>query len=175
MLSLARSSLGEVLSACEFFDGSSAQIQFKHGHADPFGGAAFPFYVLIETSGSIASHDAEKLSVFLERVSDGIVESGVVADSEKQITSFWALRESLATGMRNESGWIHKYDVSVPVADMYRLVEDMRTRLGDRVMAVVGYGHLGDGNLHLNILARKYDKEVSDMIEPFVFEWVGAF
>ncbi len=77
------------------------------------------------------------------------------------------------------AGAIYKYDVSMPIHAMYQLVEDMRDCLaaafpqqaaagaaaaaapngagGDGGSAdgppirVAGYGHLGDGNLHLNI------------------------
>jgi len=35
--------------------------------------------------------------------------------------------------------------------------------LGDNA-EVLGYGHLGDGNLHLNILSSKYDDSVCQTI-----------
>lgn len=37
---------------------------------------------------------------------------------------------------------------------------------------VVGYGHLGDGNLHLNVSAPAgRTPQISALIEPFVYEW----
>ena len=37
---------------------------------------------------------------------------------------------------------------------------------------VVGYGHLGDGNLHLNVSAPAgRTPQLSALIEPFVYEW----
>ena len=42
-----------------------------------------------------------------------------------------------------------KYDVSIPLKHFYDLVEDMRERLGDKALRCVGYGHVGDSNLHL--------------------------
>ena len=38
---------------------------------------------------------------------------------------------------------------------------------------MVGYGHLGDGNLHLNISTRKLDKAIEERLEPFVYEWTS--
>jgi D-2-hydroxyglutarate dehydrogenase len=38
---------------------------------------------------------------------------------------------------------------------------------------VLGYGHLGDGNLHLNILSTKYSDKMLAQIEPFVYEWTS--
>ncbi|KAF7132360.1 hypothetical protein RHSIM_Rhsim09G0214700 [Rhododendron simsii] len=50
----------------------------------------------------------------------------------------------------NVLGAVYKYDLSLPIEKIYDLVEEMRMRLGPAAK-VVGYGHLGDGNLHLNI------------------------
>jgi hypothetical protein len=49
-------------------------------------------------------------------------------------------------------------------------VEVMRERVGDMADLVTGYGHVGDGNLHLNIVGTN-DELASDLraaIEPFV-------
>ena len=46
-------------------------------------------------------------------------------------------------------GYVYKYDVSVPLSVFYDLVQDMRDRLGDKCLRCVGYGHVGDSNLHL--------------------------
>ncbi|GMP27316.1 hypothetical protein CsSME_00003359 [Camellia sinensis var. sinensis] len=71
-----------------------------------------------------------------------------------------------------KAGAVYKYDLSLPVEKMYDLVEEMRIRLGPAVK-VVGYGHLGDGNLHLNISLPEYDDTVLAQIEPFVYEWTS--
>ena len=47
----------------------------------------------------------------------------------------------------------------------------MRDRLGDSIVRCVGYGHVGDGNMHLNITGREYDQDVMDKIEPFLYEF----
>lgn len=55
---------------------------------------------------------------------------------------------------------MYKYDLSVPVEEMYRLVEDVQQRLDQGLpkddpafkdVKALGYGHVGDGNLHLNV------------------------
>ncbi|XP_043814438.1 D-2-hydroxyglutarate dehydrogenase, mitochondrial isoform X3 [Manihot esculenta] len=70
------------------------------------------------------------------------------------------------------AGPVYKYDLSLPVENMYNLVEDMRVRLAEKAK-VVGYGHLGDGNLHLNISAPQYDDMILAKIEPYVYEWTS--
>ena len=72
------------------------------------------------------------------------------------------------------AGPVYKYDLSIPVAEMYSLVEETRRRMAGLPVEVVGYGHLGDGNLHLNVSCQRYDEEILKHIEPFVYEWTAA-
>jgi FAD/FMN-containing dehydrogenase len=42
-------------------------------------------------------------------------------------------------------------------------------------LQVVGYGHLGDGNIHLNVaVPSDLADRVQSIIEPFVYEWTAA-
>ena len=45
---------------------------------------------------------------------------------------------------------------------------------GKGATRVVGYGHVGDGNMHLNITTPQYSQEVMDGIEPFLYEWTSG-
>jgi D-2-hydroxyglutarate dehydrogenase len=58
---------------------------------------------------------------------------------------------------------------------MLKLITSLhdRERIGSKGK-VVGYGHIGDGNLHLNIGTPTYDKTVLNLIEPYVYEWTGS-
>ena len=49
----------------------------------------------------------------------------------------------------------------------------MKARLGDDIVRCVGYGHIGDGNMHLNITSRHYNQEVMDKIEPYLYQWTS--
>ncbi|KAG1793558.1 uncharacterized protein BJ212DRAFT_1490402 [Suillus subaureus] len=48
---------------------------------------------------------------------------------------------------------------------------------GDHAISkVMGYGHVGDGNLHLNVIAKHgYRPELEAALEPFIYEIVGAY
>ena len=57
----------------------------------------FPFYVLVETAGSNAEHDTEKLGSFLEEVmGDGTVLDGVLAQDDTQSKALWQMREEVS-------------------------------------------------------------------------------
>jgi FAD/FMN-containing dehydrogenase len=179
----AKSHLSEILSAFELMDEPSQFLVEKVTKNKRPLETTYPFYCLVETSGSNADHDSEKLQTFLEDVMEkGIVADGTLAQDETQMRALWAWREGVAEALGHIGG-VYKYDVSIPLKEMYRLVEDTRARiveaglLGDTddypVVEVVGYGHMGDSNLHLNVSTRRYDERVEKILEPFVYEWIA--
>ncbi|RHY28095.1 hypothetical protein DYB32_006262 [Aphanomyces invadans] len=171
----ARRHLGEILSAVEFLDRGSLDVVMSQQPdlVDPLE-TACPFYVLIETAGSRADHDMEKLDAYLATMmEDGHVVDGTVAQDAKQARKLFSIREDITLALCSK-GYVYKYDVSIPIDDYYKIVEDMRVQLAEFDADVVGYGHLGDCNMHLNISSPSYDSDVMAAIEPFVFEWTAA-
>ncbi|XP_046282731.1 D-2-hydroxyglutarate dehydrogenase, mitochondrial isoform X1 [Marmota monax] len=171
--STCRGMLGEILSAFEFMDAECMQLVQQHLHlASPVQESAF--YLLVETSGSSTGHDAEKLGCFLEQVlGSGLVTDGTVATDESKAQALWALRERITEALSGD-GYVYKYDVSLPVERLYDLVTDLRARLGSQARHVVGYGHLGDGNLHLNVTVDAFSAALLDTMEPYVYAWTAG-
>ncbi|KAI4181677.1 MAG: hypothetical protein LQ348_004983, partial [Seirophora lacunosa] len=179
----AKRQLSEILSAFELMDGRSQDlVHTVTNQKRPLEGD-YPFYCLIETSGSNTQHDKEKLESFLESLmGEEVVSDGVLAQDETQVQSLWLWREQIPECLGHWGG-VYKYDVSIPLTNLYELVEDTRQRLdsaglmGDGhdkpVVAVVGYGHMGDSNLHLNVATRRFDEAVENSLEPFVYEWIA--
>lgn len=179
----AKGQLSEILSAFELMDGQSQDlVQKVTGNKRPLE-SEHPFYCLIETSGSNSEHDNEKLEKFLEDVMEKeIVSDGVVAQGQTQVKELWGWREGVPECLGHWGG-VYKYDLSIPINELYALVEETREiihksgLLGDTnehpVVDVVGYGHMGDSNLHLNVAVRTYDKRVEKTLEPFVYEWIA--
>nr|BAE41647.1 unnamed protein product [Mus musculus] len=167
-----RGMLGEILSAFEFMDTECMQLVGQHLQlTNPV--QESPFYVLVETSGSSAGHDAEKLTNVLEQVlNSGLVTDGTMATDQRKVQMLWALRERITEALSRD-GYVFKYDLSLPVERLYDLVIDLRTRLGPRAKHVVGYGHLGGGNLHLNVTAEAFSRELLGALEPYVYAWTA--
>lgn len=180
IMTAAKQQLGEILSAYEFLDNLSFQMVLdvhKDRVRNPLPSqASTPFYVLFETHGSNQEHDKSKVDSFLEYLLDsGLIEDGVVSQDESQAKSLWFIRESVPESI-NKTGKVYKYDISIPVAKMYDIVTDIRGRLakvhpGARVS---GYGHMGDSNLHLNIVEPAYTTETLNIVEPYVYEWTSS-
>lgn len=179
----AKGQLSEILSAFELMDARSQEMVHAVTKNKKPLDDDHPFYCLIETSGSNGEHDNEKLEKFLEYVMEKeIVSDGVVAQDETQAKSLWGWREGIPESLGFWGG-VYKYDLSIPIAELYDLVEETRERitkaglLGETddypVVGIVGYGHMGDANLHLNVAVRRYDKKVEKTLEPFVYEWIS--
>ncbi|CAG8434959.1 7708_t:CDS:10 [Ambispora gerdemannii] len=172
--------LTEILSAFEFWDSGALKLLKLHprGRKFPIEGD-HQFYVLVETHGSNKEHDDKKLEKFLEdMLGTQVIEDGVLAQDTTQIKDLWSFREGIPEAC-SKAGAVYKYDISIPVPVLYQMVQDVKSRLMEAnvfgenklVTNVIGYGHIGDGNLHLNITANSYDPKVTELIEPFVYEW----
>ena len=176
----ARSELGEILSAVEFLDKSCVDIvleELTHLRHPLDDDTESPFYLLIETSGSNDQHDKEKLDSFLEKVmGDELVMNGIVAQDSTQMRSIWEVREMQAVGLvaHGAKNYCYKYDISVNVDELYSLVEDTRKQfegMGSHIITN-GFGHLGDGNLHLNVVSQTPDDQILPKLEPYIYERV---
>ncbi|KAI3646988.1 hypothetical protein MP228_007209 [Amoeboaphelidium protococcarum] len=196
----AKSRLAEIVSAFEFFDSSALQMvhqQMPHVRSPlPSQNVSSSvgtnvnsqqdFYVLLETSGSNMEHDQDKLQSFLSDMMDGdndqVIVDGVLAQDRAQANQIWSIREGIPEAC-SKSGAVYKYDISMPVPVLYKLVEDTKQHLrqcgifqsnhvqNNIVNDVIGYGHVGDGNLHLNVSAKGYSEKVQSCLEPWVYEW----
>ena len=175
---VARRRLAEVLSAAEFLDRASLELACEKldGVRDPLPGRPCAQYMLVEVSGSDASHDEAKLSAFVdEAMESGDVVDGTIAQDGAQSAALWRLREGITEAL-GRTGRVYKYDVSLPLAQLYDLVEETRARMAPHGALVSGFGHLGDGNLHLNVCtpgAFDADAAVAAAIEPWVFEYIA--
>jgi FAD/FMN-containing dehydrogenase len=179
-----KSGLGEILSAFEWFDRESYDLVVKHGQGralseDEVEGAEC--FVLVETSGGRGEHDEEKLTDLLTSLLDPtngstpLINTGVLAQSPAQFSSLWALREGITESVSKE-GKPYKYDISIPLNKFKEVVDMTRERLSgvEGVKKVVGYGHVGDGNLHLNVVTDGYRDEIANKLEPWLYEVVAS-
>lgn len=138
------------------------------GARDPLS-APSPWYVLVELSSG--SH-GEELDVLLERSLASAVErdwvsDAVVAQSDRQRSAFWQVREAMSDAQRHEGGSI-KHDVSVPISNITRFLERAIEAVHADLPGIrpVPFGHLGDGNIHFN-LSQPLEMDT----ETFLAQW----
>lgn len=200
----AKKVLGGSLSAFEFLDRASLEVVLRElkGTSDPLPLHKSPFYVVCEvaeTGGEEASAARKKARRRLETFAAvlsrrRLVTASLVGKNEKQAFALWNLRERVSLALKH-AGATYKYDLSLPTESMYDLVDALRARVARRVtegdefsetnsekkrhfdfssVSVMGYGHLGDGNLHLNVSSPTgYHPALLKLIEPFVYEFTA--
>ncbi|MFW6346493.1 MAG: FAD-binding oxidoreductase, partial [Halomonas sp.] len=113
-----------------------------------------PWYVLME----VAASGPLDLDAMLEQLLEGGMEGGLVLDgalatSEAQANRLWQFRESMLEGQRRRGEHL-RTDISVPISAIPAFVERAAKAVQHASPAseIIAYGHVGDGNLHFNIL-----------------------
>lgn len=165
--------LDEVIYAIEFFDNEALIIQEKHGRISPMK-EKYPFYILIET----ASNNPENQKILEDFIT--IIEplDGVIAQDETQKKKMWEIRETIQEGASRE-GIVLSYDISLPLQNFYEVVEESRRKVGN-LAKVIGYGHIGDYNLHLNVCYDKFQRDenfdkIEKIMEPFIYDTLAKY
>jgi FAD/FMN-containing dehydrogenase len=166
LLAVLRTSLPS-LEAAEFFLDDGLTLVLDHlGVPSPVAARA-PVYLLVECAST--SDPTEDLAAALER---GGIDDALVADDTASRERLWRLREAHTEAI-GAAGVPHKIDVGVPLA---RLGEFLRRV--PRVIAAIApgartvlFGHLGDGNVHVNVLGPPPD---DDSVEDAVLRLVAA-
>lgn len=140
------------LTAFEFFsDKALAKVLARGDVPAPFDSAC-PFYALLEFEATTEEVANEALATFEHCVEQGWVVDGVMSQSEQQLQNLWKLREYISETI---SHWTpYKNDISVTVAQVPAFLHDIDRIVAERYpdFEIIWFGHIGDGNLHLNIL-----------------------
>ncbi|XP_001992092.2 D-2-hydroxyglutarate dehydrogenase, mitochondrial [Drosophila grimshawi] len=169
----AKRNLGEILSSCELIDHLAFDNALDHYKFLKSPITGYPFYMLIETSGSNATHDEEKINQFIsDGMERGEIIDGTVTGDPGKVQEIWKIREMVPLALIEKS-FCFKYDISLPLRDFYGIVDVLRERCGPLATIVCGYGHLGDSNLHLNVSCEHFNEDIYKRVEPFVYEYTS--
>lgn len=108
--------------------------------------------VLMDLGLPQSQGDAAALEAFFEEAYEaGDVTDGVLATSEAQRSSFWALREHIPLANRH-IGSVSNHDISLPISMVPEFIAQMPSRIAKiDAFRINCFGHLGDGNLHYNV------------------------
>jgi len=155
VFSLAKKEL--TLSAYEFF----TDIALNHvcGHRQlekPFEDSA-PCYVLCEFD----EDEEAVMQVFEQGMESGDIVDGVISQSLDQADQFWQYREGISESIAHFSPY--KNDISVKVSLVPEFMNQLDTIVTEHYpqFELVWFGHIGDGNLHLNII-KPEDMTIND-------------
>ncbi len=140
------------LTAFEFFsDKALAKVLGRGDVPAPFE-TDCPFYALLEFEATTEERADQALATFEHCVEQGWVLDGVMSQSEQQLQNLWKLREYISETI---SHWTpYKNDISVTIGKVPAFLKEIDAIVGEHYpdFEIVWFGHIGDGNLHLNIL-----------------------
>jgi FAD/FMN-containing dehydrogenase len=139
------------LSAFEFFSDMALRHVLNKGLHRPFD-TETPYYVLVEFENPEQLHTDTALALFEHCAEQGWLADGVMSQSESQAKELWRLREDISESISEYQPY--KNDVSVRISQVPAFLAEVDALLTREYpdFEVLWYGHIGDGNLHINIL-----------------------
>jgi len=171
---------GLELSAFEFFDTASVEYVAKASDTQFPLETQVPFYAVVEFDDPDAGRQEAALEVFEKLAEDGHVVDGLISQSQAQAEELWHWREAISEAIAASTPY--KNDLSVRISAVPEFLAALEALVGARYpdFQVVWFGHIGDGNLHMNVL--KPDdwsiddfRAACDKLSPEVFELVGRY
>jgi FAD/FMN-containing dehydrogenase len=159
LAAILRGGLPNLVAAELFFDEGMALVLRHAGGERPFR-QEHPAYLLVEMEG--ATDPMDELVAAIEGAGE-LARDVVMASDEAGRQRLWRLRERHTESVNTE-GVPHKLDVAVPVGRLAsyaaQVTDAIRQAAPDA--SVYLYGHVGDGNLHVNVVGPAPDDETVD-------------
>jgi FAD/FMN-containing dehydrogenase len=156
LLARVRVASGDLVSGFELMDRQCLDLAFQHvpGVTDPFP-ARHPYYALIELSAGLPSGalTAALETALADAAENGLIDDALVAANAAQAQRFWRIREAIPESQKIEGGGI-KHDVSVPVSRTPEFIREATRRAKADLpdIRIFAFGHVGDGNVHFNLV-----------------------
>ncbi|MBZ9559730.1 MULTISPECIES: FAD-binding oxidoreductase [unclassified Modicisalibacter] len=151
----ARRSCCDLLNAFELIPRACLELAFEADPTlpDPLD-AVYPVYVLLEVAASgPVDLDAMIEQLFERGMADDRILDGVLAGSDAQAERLWQIRELMVEGQQLRGEHL-RTDIALPISALDAFFDDASRAMAERSpdTTVIAYGHIGDGNLHFNLL-----------------------
>lgn len=141
------------LSAFEYLSDRAKMLVTRHeGIRSPLAVEA-PAWIVAEFEHTTPTLEEEIENFLSEMAERGLILDAVVSRSTQQCEEIMALRERISP-MLSANYTLHKNDISVPVPTIPRFIRALEELMALQYpeFEVVIFGHIGDGNLHVNVL-----------------------
>lgn len=171
------------ITAFEFFSEQALRhVVAEKGLPRPFESET-AFYALIEFENRSDQDMETAMALFEYCMEQGWISDGTISQSLTQAESLWRLREDISETISRFTPY--KNDISVRVSRVPQFLEDVDALVSEAYpdFEIIWFGHIGDGNVHLNILKpESLSKEeflsrcskVSDLVFEVVSKYEGS-
>jgi len=137
----------------------------------------YPFYVLVESQGADRELDTQRFNNAMEAAyENGLIVDAAISQSESDCEAFWGLRDDVEQVMHG--GFPIIFDISLPIGEMEQYTSGLKATMGDAIgqHKLFIFGHLGDGNLHINVQVKPEDYlRLRPVVEQQVYAPLAAF
>lgn len=140
------------LTAFEFFGEVAMQKVLDHGLVQRPFESQCPFYVLLEFEAPFEPIMDKAMELFEHCMEQGWVLDGVMSQNLEQVQNLWRLREDISESIAPFTPY--KNDISVLITHVPAFIAEIDQIVTENYpdFEICWFGHIGDGNLHLNIL-----------------------
>lgn len=171
------------LTAYEFFsDLALKHVTKRLAINEPFPSTS-PYYVLLEFDDENPKIKERVIQIFEECLAEGWVSDGIISQNDRERNNLWRYREAISESITPCTPY--KNDLSVTISNVPSFLSRIETIVKKRcpTFEIVWFGHIGDGNLHLNILKpeeweleafKEKCEQVSEEIAQVVYEFDGS-
>ncbi len=140
------------LGAYEFFSQSALSSVLAGGCLPSPLDGKHPFYALAEVEAADDASLGPALTVLERGIAAGWVADAVVAREEVECRRLWQLRESISETIAPRLPYKNDLSVVISALPEFLAQADALVTASYPGFEILWYGHIGDGNLHLNIL-----------------------
>lgn len=141
--------------AFEFFSEKALQKVMAQTQAPRPLQQTSPFYVITEIEMNSDSDEDTCLQIFERGLEEAWLLDGIVGQSQQQDQQLWKYRENISESLSPFTPY--KNDISTRISRVTQLMHEVDGVLSKEYphFEVIWFGHIGDGNLHINILKPK--------------------
>jgi FAD/FMN-containing dehydrogenase len=160
------------LQALELMTGPSLRLVADHLSAPPPVAPDAGAYLLVEVGAAV--DPLPGLAAAIDGAA-GVLDTAVATERADR-TRLWRWREAHSEAAA-PLGSVHKLDVTLPAGEMARFCADVvdRVAVARPGATMLLFGHVGDGNVHVNVVGPPADDEgVDDVVLALVVERGGS-
>ena len=171
----------EKLESAEIIPNIAFEMTIKHGFLNKhFFSQEYPHYLLCKFS--LFENKEEYEEIFFKKINklESIYKDLIIAQNIQQEINFWKFRDDLVASYKMEGKYITN-DISLPLDKLEKFMKTASKKINSIVdgTRIYSFGHLGDGNIHFNMIEPKnfdtFRDEIYDIVNTIVEENQGSF
>jgi len=175
----------ENLESAEIIPNIAFEMTIKHGFLNKhFFKKPCKSYLLCKFS--LFENKEKFQEIFFKKLQnvDNLYQDIIIPQSMQQEINFWKFRDDLVTSYKREGKYITN-DISLPLDKLITFFNKASKEIEKIIPGtrIYSFGHLGDGNIHFNMIEPKnfqknfnmYREEIYDLVNQLVVKNKGSF